>query len=100
MEKLIESFISPKLQQGLFPGCQVLVAHKGETLVELSRGFMVEHSNAPLERVTPQTLFNIESITKVMVTLPLTLPVVCQKRIRGKCMILANYNRNFILDHV
>ena len=81
MKKLIESFISSKIQQGLFPGCQVLVAHKGETLVKLSRGFMVEHSNAPLERVTPQTLFNIESITKVMVTLPLVFKLVEQGRL-------------------
>jgi CubicO group peptidase (beta-lactamase class C family) len=72
MKKLVESFVSSKIEQGLFSGCQVLVAHKGETLVKVSEGFMVDHSEEPSEKVTSRTLFNIESITKVMVTLPLT----------------------------
>lgn len=76
MVKKINDFISKKIDAGLYPGAQVLVCKKGEALVNLSLGSMVKGSDFPEDRVTGDTLFNIESITKVMVTLPLVFKLI------------------------
>ena len=76
MENSVKAFVSSRLEQGLYPGCQVVVVHKGQYRVNLSQGSMVHGSKEPFEQVTPQTLFNIESITKVMVTLPLVFGLI------------------------
>lgn len=88
MKNRIETFVSSNMDKGFYSGCQVLVAHEGEVLVDLSRGYMSGNTNDPGEKVTPDTLFNIESITKVMVTLPLTFRLLEEGMIslEGKVM--------------
>ena len=79
MKKEIESFILPKLESGCYSGCQVLVAAGGEVLADLSRGSLSREGNAG--PVTEKTLFNLESITKVMVTLPLAFMLIQEGRL-------------------
>jgi len=76
MKKKVESFISSKIDQGYYTGSQVLIAQKGDILVDLCHGYMVENTEDPSEKVNSNTLFNIESITKVMVTLPLAFRLI------------------------
>lgn len=76
MEKKINDFIGKKIKEGLYPGAQVLVTQKGETILDLSLGSMIKGSALPGDKITGNTLFNIESITKVMVTLPLVFKLV------------------------
>ena len=74
MEKKIDDFINSRLEKGLYPGAQLMVSRNGKTLYSKSFGYKAEDSAS--ENVTSDTLFNIESITKVMVTLPLTFKLV------------------------
>lgn len=82
MRQKITDFVSQNMEKGYYPGCQVLVARGGETLVDLSLGSKVRGSDRPEDRVTSDTLFNLESITKVMVTLPLTFSLIEEGRLR------------------
>lgn len=72
----VEAFISSNIEKGYYSGSQVLVSHKGEILVDLSSGSMDPSSQDAKEKVTPDTMFNIESITKTMVTLPLAFKLI------------------------
>lgn len=81
MKEKVGSFINSNIQKGFYAGGQVLVAHRGEVLADLSCGYMVKGSDSPVERVTSDTLFNIESITKVMVTLPLAFKLIQEGRL-------------------
>ncbi len=81
MKKNIEEFVSKKIDKGLYPGCQVLIGQHGDITLNLSVGSMLKDSSSPIDRVNGNTLFNIESITKVMVTLPLVFKLVEQGRV-------------------
>ena len=81
MKKKIEEFIRKKIDKGLYPGCQVLIGRQGDVVLNLSLGSMVKGSTSQIERVNENTLFNIESITKVMVTLPLIFKLVEEGRV-------------------
>jgi CubicO group peptidase (beta-lactamase class C family) len=81
MEKKIEKFIRQNIDKGLYPGCQVLIGHQKDVVLNLSLGSMVKGSTSQIDKVNENTLFNIESITKVMVTLPLAFKLVEEGRI-------------------
>jgi len=76
MKKKIEEFIGKKIDKGLYPGCQILIGHQKGITLNLALGSMVKDSTSQIDRVNENTLFNIESITKVMVTLPLIFKLV------------------------
>ncbi len=81
MIKKVEEFIGKKIDKGLYPGCQVLIGHQGDVVLNLFLGSKVKGSASQTDKVNENTLFNIESITKVMVTLPLTFKLVEEGRI-------------------
>lgn len=81
MKKRVEGFVGKKIDKGIYPGCQVLIGHQGYVVLNLSLGSMMKGSASQIDKVNESTLFNIESITKVMVTLPLTYKLVEEGRI-------------------
>lgn len=81
MRQKVLDFVSANIERGSYPGCQAIVAHRGEVLVDLALGSMVRDSALAADRVTRDTLFNIESITKVMVTLPLAFRLIGEGRL-------------------
>jgi len=81
MKKKIEEFIGKKIDKGLYPGCQVLIGRQRDVVLNLSLGSMVKGSTSQIDRVNENTLFNLESITKVMVTLPLIFKLVEEGRV-------------------
>ncbi len=82
MKNKIDNFILTNLEKNLYPGAQVVVGHRGEVVVNVSHGSMVKGSDIVQDKVNGNTLFNIESITKVMVTLPLVFKLVEEGKIR------------------
>ena len=76
MKRKIDQFIFNKVEEGLYPGAQVVVAYQGDIIENLSHGSMIKGSDIALDKVNENTLFNIESITKVMVTLPLVFKLI------------------------
>ena len=81
MDKKIDDFIISRIEKGLYPGAQVLISRKGKTLYSRSFGSKLKGSDSASEKINADTLFNIESITKVMVTLPLVFRLVEEGKI-------------------
>ena len=81
MKKKIEEFIRQKIDKGLYPGCQLIIGHQRDVVLNLSLGSMVKGSTSQIDRVNENTLFNVESITKVIVTLPLVFKLVEEGRV-------------------
>ena len=76
LKQKVEAFISSNIEKGYYAGSQLLVSLRGEVLVDLSNGYMDGGSKNPAEIVTSDTIFNLESITKTMVTLPLAFKLI------------------------
>ena len=81
LQNKVHDFVASRIAKGNYPGCQVLVARGEEILAEESLGSMIKGSDRPEDRVTENTLFNLESITKVMVTLPLAFKLLEEGRL-------------------
>lgn len=81
MKKKVEEFVGKRIDKGIYPGCQVLIGRQGDIVLNLSLGSKVKGSANQIDKVNENTLFDIESITKVMVTLPLTFKLVEEGRI-------------------
>ncbi len=62
----IDAIAREAISEQATPGCQVLVARKGQVVFEKSYGYFTYDS---LQEVTHETLYDIASITKVMATL-------------------------------
>ena len=81
MKKKVEEFVAKKIDKGIYPGCQVLIGRQGDVVLNLSLGSKAKGLASQIDKVNENTLFNIESITKVIVTLPLTFKLVEEGRI-------------------
>ncbi len=67
------SFVQSRVERGLFPGAVVLVARHGAIVGIRAFGVMERGSSQPM---TTDTLFDQESITKVLSTAPVVLALV------------------------
>lgn len=76
LKEKVESFLSSRINKGYYTACQALVAHRGEVIVDFAMGYMDPISKVEVEKVSENTLFNLESITKVIVTLPLAFRLI------------------------
>jgi len=81
MKEKVEEFIGKRIDKEIYPGCQVLIGRQGDVVLNLSLGSKVKGSASQIDKVNESTLFNIESVTKIMVTLPLTFKLVEEGRI-------------------
>ncbi len=71
---LIDEAIEEGITRGAFPGAVVLIARSGVIVKHKSYGLAMER---PIRReMSPSTVFDLASLTKVMVTVPLALILV------------------------
>jgi beta-N-acetylhexosaminidase len=59
----IDNIVEEAIAEGSTPGCQVLVARKGKVIFDKSYGY---HTYEKKEPVTPDTMYDIASVTKVV----------------------------------
>ncbi len=64
----IDAIVAPALRQGAFPGMQVVVVKNGKVVADKSYGKLSNQPSSPA--VTPQTLFDLASVSKATGTLP------------------------------
>lgn len=62
----IDHIVQDAILDQAFPGCQIVVARKGEVIMEKSYGHLTYDKKQP---VTSKTIYDIASITKVVATL-------------------------------
>ena len=63
-----------------YPGAVLVVVHKGETVIRWAVGFRSVTPNR--QPATPETIYDLASLTKVVVTTPLILQGVAEGRLR------------------
>ncbi len=76
----LDSIVEDALRKKAFPGCQVVVLHKGETVYNRAFGTLDGSDRSP--RVTENTLFDIASVTKAFGTTPLIMDLVGKGKIK------------------
>ncbi|MBD7984776.1 beta-lactamase family protein [Sporosarcina sp. Sa2YVA2] len=71
MKEAIRTFIQKEIEQGVTPGAVIRVRHKGEIILDESIGTnSLENDQVP---ITSRHVFDMASLTKIMVTLPAIL---------------------------
>lgn len=72
LERIVQQAIADKV----FPGCQIVIHHKGETVYNNAFGSTEGGSNSP--RVNTNTIYDMASITKAAATTPIAMQLVSQ----------------------
>ncbi len=76
----IDTIVQEGLNIKAFPGCQVVVIHKGQLVYNKAFGHLEYSTSSPA--VTPSTLYDVASISKAVVTTPAIMKLVGDKLIR------------------
>lgn len=66
IDRRIDSVVNRAIAQHAMPGCQIVVMHNGQVVVDRCFGRQTYDSNAAA--VTPETLYDLASVTKVCAT--------------------------------
>ncbi len=74
----IDSLAAEAIQQGAFPGCQVLIAKGGKVIFHKCYGYLTYEKEEP---VTPDHLYDWASITKVAGPLPAIMKLAGERKI-------------------
>ena len=74
----IDDVVAEAIGQKVFPGCQVVVARKGKIVYSKAYGGLDYRSGL---RVTPETIYDVASITKVSATLQSVMWLYDQKKL-------------------
>ncbi len=73
LTKKVDSIIAYAIDQEAFPGAQLLVAHKGQTIFHKAYGF---HTYDSLQKVAIDDIYDLASVTKVLGPLPALMKLV------------------------
>lgn len=76
----IRAFLKEKIDRGLFTGSSVIFGKVGEKILEIHEGHLGKNLVAP---VTGNTLFDLQSITKAVVTAPLCYSLINKAYIKA-----------------
>jgi len=63
----VDSLVVDAIQRGAFPGCQILVAHKGKIVYNKAFGWL-DHEHK--EQNTLETMYDLASVSKAAATVP------------------------------
>lgn len=74
----IRSIAQEGLQKGAYPGCQVLIAKSGKIVYNEAFGHKDSRHS---EKVYPNTIYDLASLTKALATLPLVMIAVDEGRL-------------------
>ena len=66
LDHAIDTLVQSAIQAQAIPGCQIVVLHRGRTIVNRTYGHLTYDADA--DTVTPQTLYDVASVTKVAAT--------------------------------
>ena len=63
----------------IFPGAQVVIVQKGKMIFNGGFGYQAYDINSP--PITEKTIYDIASLTKAVVTVPIIMKLISQKKI-------------------
>ncbi|MBO4955975.1 MAG: serine hydrolase [Muribaculaceae bacterium] len=73
LQLLIDSIVSANIKARSFPGCQIVVARRGNVILDKAYGHL-DYSPAAAP-VTGTTLYDVASMTKVLATVPAVMKI-------------------------
>src|SRR5690554_5738598 len=76
--KKIDSLANVGLEQGMYPGAQILVARKGKVIYQKSFGY---HDYDKKNEVKNTDIYDLASLTKILATLPIVMELVDSKEL-------------------
>lgn len=76
MNQLIREFLQREIDQKITPGAIVRMTHQGNIVLEEAVGNLSDRVGSP--KITSNTMYDMASLTKVMVTLPLILQLAAE----------------------
>ncbi len=74
--KEVDSLMNWAIKDSVFPGAVLVVGHKGKIIYEKSFGNFTYDKSSP--KITDSTIFDLASLTKVVVTTPIAMQLVKQ----------------------
>lgn len=72
----VDEIVRSSLADGVFPGCQVVVLHKGKSVYRKAFGSLDGTTGSP--KVTHETIYDVASLTKAFATTPLVMQLVAR----------------------
>lgn len=79
IDRHIDSIVNNAIASAAMPGCQVLVMHKGKVKLERCYGHQTYDASSP--KVTPETVYDLASLTKVCATTLAVMKLVDQGKL-------------------
>ena len=76
----IDSLAEAGLRMGAYPGCQIFAFYQGEVLVNKAYGSLTGLKGRQGEPATPQSIYDLASITKAAATTPALMLLVGRRR--------------------
>lgn len=78
MLRTIDNVVAEAINQQVFPGCELVVARQGKIVYSKAYGTLNYRTT---ERVTPETVYDVASVTKVSATLQAVMWLYDQKKL-------------------
>ncbi|MBF1390529.1 MAG: beta-lactamase family protein, partial [Porphyromonas sp.] len=85
----IDSLAEAGLRMGAYPGCQIFAFYQGEVLVNKAYGSLTSLKGRQGEPATPQSIYDLASITKAAATTPALMLLVGEKKINLNSPLLS-----------
>ncbi len=80
LDHTIDTLVNAAIQAQAIPGCQIVVLHKGRKVIDRAYGHLTY--NADADTVTPQTIYDLASVTKVAATTLAIMKLVDMEEIK------------------
>lgn len=80
------------IQEGIYPGCQIYVSHKGKTIYNKAFGTLTGEMKS--SKVTTSTIYDLASITKAAATTPAVMQLVGSGKVKLEGRV-SQYVREF-----
>lgn len=68
------------VQEGVYPGCQIVVNSKGKQLFDEAFGYKMDQKNG--DRVDRETIYDLASLTKAIATTPALMLLCAEKKLK------------------
>lgn len=80
LDHTIDTLVNAAIQAQAIPGCQIVVLHKGRKVIDRAYGHLTYDADA--DTVTPQTIYDLASVTKVAATTLAIMKLVDMEEIK------------------
>ena len=85
----IDSLAQAGVAMGAYPGCQIFAFYRGEVIINKAYGSLTSLRGAQSDPATPQSIYDLASITKAAATTPALMLLVGEKKVNLNSPLLS-----------